>query len=94
MQYDKLFDEYENDIITYKILVESYNAGIIPPVIQNQLSEEEVSGKIYIVEVGDSLWKIAQKFGTTVEKIVALNELAEQRLIKPGQKLIISQNNN
>ena len=89
LEYDKLFDEYEKDIITYKRLVEAYNAGIIPPEMQNQLSEEEVSDKIYIVEVGDSLWKIAQKFGTTVEKIVALNELADQRLIKPGQKLII-----
>jgi LysM repeat protein len=29
-----------------------------------------------VVEVGDSVWEIAQKFGTTVEKIVAFNELA------------------
>jgi len=42
-----------------------------------------------VVEVGDSVWEIAQKFGTTVEKIVALNELANMRLIRPGQKLII-----
>ncbi|PKP61691.1 hypothetical protein CVT91_02305 [Candidatus Atribacteria bacterium HGW-Atribacteria-1] len=89
-----LYNEYQQDLKTYNSLVESYNAGIIPPEMQNQLSEEEVSDKIYIVEVGDSLWKIAQKFGTTVEKIVALNELADQRLIKPGQKLIIPQNNN
>jgi LysM repeat protein len=94
LEYDKLFDEYEKDIITYDSLVESYNTGIIPPMIQNQLSEEEVSDKIYIVEVGDSLWKIAQKFGTTTEKIIALNELADPRLIKPGQKLIIPQNNH
>jgi LysM repeat protein len=89
-----LYNEYQQDLKTYNSLVGSYNAGIIPPEMQNQLSEEEVSDKIYIVEVGDSLWKIAQKFGTTVEKIVALNELADQRLIKPGQKLIIPQNNN
>jgi len=94
LEYDKLFDEYEKDIITYKSLVEAYNAGIIPPVKQNWLSEEEVSSKIYVVEVGDSLWEIAQKFGTTAEKIIALNELADPRLIKPGQKLIIPQNNN
>lgn len=94
LEYDKLFDEYEKDIITYDSLVESYKAGIIPPEIQNWLSEEEVSDKIYIVEVGDSLWKIAQKFGTTTEKIIALNELADPRLIKPGQKLIIPQNNH
>ena len=94
LEYDKLFDEYEKDIITYKSLVEAYNAGIIPPVLQNQLSEKESSNKIYVVEAGDSLWKIAEKFGTTVEKIVARNELADSRLIKPGQKLIIPQNDN
>ena len=94
LEYDRLFDEYEKDIITYDSLVESYNAGIIPPVIQNQLSEEKVIDKIYSVEVGDSLWEIAQKFGTTTEKIIALNELVDPRLIKPGQKLVIPQDNN
>ena len=63
-------------------------AGIISPVKRNWLSEAK-SGKIYVVEVGDSVWEIAQKFGTTVEKIVALNELANMRLIRPGQELVI-----
>ncbi len=94
LEYDKLFDEYEKDIMVHDSLVESYNAGIIPPEIQNWLSEEEVGNKIYVVEAGDSLWKIAQKFSTTTEKIIALNGLADPRLIRPGQKLIIPQNNN
>ena len=89
LEYDKLFDEYEKDIMAHDSLVESYNAGIIPPMIQNQLSEYKVSYKIYVVKAGDNLWEIAQKFGTTSEKIIALNELADPRLIKPGQKLII-----
>jgi len=63
-------------------------AGVISPEKQNWLSEAK-TGKIYVVEVGDSVWEIAQKFGTTVEKIVALNELANSRLIRPGQELII-----
>jgi len=63
-------------------------AGTISPVKRNWLSEAK-SGKIYIVEAGDSVWEIAQKFGTTVEKIVALNELANMRLIRPGQELVI-----
>jgi len=36
-------------------------AGILSPVKQNWLSEEKV-GKLYVVEVGDSVWEIAQKF--------------------------------
>lgn len=63
-------------------------AGVISPVKQNWLSEAK-SGKIYVVEVGDSVWEIAQKFGTTVEKIAALNKLSNPRLIRPGQELLI-----
>ena len=88
-EYKKLFDECQQDIITYNSLLNSYNTGTIPAVIQNRLSEEETSGKTYVVEVGDSLEKIAQKFGTTTEKIIAGNEIANPNLIRPGQKLII-----
>jgi len=63
-------------------------AGVISPVKRNWLSEEKV-GKLYVVEAGDSVWAIAQKFGTTMEKIIACNELANPRLIRPGQELII-----
>ena len=63
-------------------------AGVISPVKQNWLSEEKI-GKLYVVQVGDSLWKIAQKFGTTVEKILACNEIANSRLIRPGQEILI-----
>jgi len=63
-------------------------AGVISPKKQNWLSEEKL-GKLYVVEVGDSLWEIAQKFGTTVEKILACNEIANSRLIRPGQEILI-----
>jgi 2',3'-cyclic-nucleotide 2'-phosphodiesterase/3'-nucleotidase len=63
-------------------------AGVISPIKQNWLSEEKI-GKLYVVQAGDSLWKIAQKFGTTVEKIIACNEIANSRLIRPGQEILI-----
>lgn len=42
----------------------------------------------YIVQPGDSLWKIAKKFHTTVENIMELNGLTEHE-IKTGDKLVI-----
>jgi len=63
-------------------------AGVISPVKQNWLSEEKV-GKLYVVEAGDSLWKIARKFGTTVEKIVACNDFADPNLLRCGQEILI-----
>jgi len=44
---------------------------------------------IYTVVKGDSLWSIAKKFNTTVDKIKKLNNLSSN-LLQIGQKLIIS----
>lgn len=47
----------------------------------------------YTVQPGDTLWSIAQRYGTTVEQIVALNNIANPNLIFPGQVLVIPSNN-
>lgn len=44
---------------------------------------------IYMVQKGDSLWKIAKKYRTTIADIVAVNEIENPELIYPGQKLLI-----
>lgn len=41
----------------------------------------------YRVKRGDSLSKIAKKFGTTVSRIIKLNRLKKPYIIYPGQKL-------
>ena len=43
----------------------------------------------YVVQAGDTLSSIAQKFGTTVEAIVRANNLADPNLIFVGQVLTI-----
>lgn len=43
----------------------------------------------YAVQPGDTLFSIAQRFGTTVEAIVAANDIADPSLIQVGQKLVI-----
>ena len=46
--------------------------------------------KVYIVQPGDTLFKIAQRFGTTVNAIVAANpEITDPNVIFPGQKILI-----
>lgn len=45
------------------------------------------AAKYYTVKKGDSLSKIAQKNGTSVKKICALNGIKPTSIIKPGQKL-------
>lgn len=43
----------------------------------------------YTVRSGDTLYILANRFGTTVEKLVELNEIADPSLIYPGQRLKI-----
>ena len=43
----------------------------------------------YVVVAGDSLWSIAQRFGTTVAAIAAANNIADPSRIDVGQVLII-----
>lgn len=46
----------------------------------------------YTVVSGDMLWKIAQKFGTTWEKIAEANNLSNPNLIFPGNVFVIPAN--
>ena len=45
--------------------------------------------KFYTVEKGDTLWKIAKEFNTTVDKIKKINNL-DSNVLKIGQKLLIN----
>lgn len=45
--------------------------------------------KRYMVRSGDSLWKIARRFGTSVRELMRLNDLETER-IRPGKELIIA----
>ncbi|GEM_PF-6071505 len=44
---------------------------------------------VYIVQAGDSLWKIAQKFGTTIDAVAKANNIDPTVALFPGQKLVI-----
>ncbi len=41
----------------------------------------------YIVRYGDTLWGISRRFNTTVDRLVALNNITNRNLINVGQKL-------
>lgn len=52
-------------------------------------SDDIMDENIYVVKTGDSLWSIAQKYNTTVSKLIELNQLSTT-ILKPGTTLIIS----
>lgn len=69
---------------------------VCEPVINNVTVEPMDTQKLqqlpgivgYIVQPGDSLWKIAKKFHTTVDNIMTANGLSDS-LIHPGERLIL-----
>ena len=44
---------------------------------------------VYIVKPGDSLWKIAKKYKTSIDKIVKINDIVDPDKIDVGQKILI-----
>ena len=51
--------------------------------------EEPQREQKYIVKPGDVLWKIAEKFNTTWEKLAEYNKLSNPHLIFPDQIILI-----
>lgn len=67
-------------------------------VIENISAEEKTDNNqysiiIYFVKEGDSLWKIAKEFDTTIDEIKEINEL-EDDMIVVGQKLLVPRHIN
>ena len=57
--------------------------------INDEENDEGYSMIIYFVKPGDSLWKIAKRFKSTIKEIATLNEIANEDKINIGDKLYI-----
>ena len=57
--------------------------------IDETRSKEIYSIIIYFVKPGDTLWKIAKEFRSTVADIVRVNKIEDENKIYPGQQLFI-----
>lgn len=64
--------------------------GVSGPPAAPAPSPAPVAGGVYIVQPGDTLAKIAARFGTTVKALVALNNLPNADRIWVGQRLRVS----
>lgn len=51
--------------------------------------KSDASHTYYTVVSGDSLWAIAQRYGTRVAKLCSLNGISDTHVIYPGDKLVV-----
>lgn len=75
--------------------IDSYRSASIP-VINNisttpQEELEDYSVIIYVVKAGDTLWKIAKRFGSTVDDIIRVNGIERPDRLNVGEKIYIPQ---
>lgn len=85
---DVIAGKYGNDPERRKKLVaEGYDPDAVQAEVNRQLEGSGVSVVYYKVQPYDTLSKIAQKCGTTVDRLVRLNGIANKNLIYVGQKI-------
>lgn len=78
-----------NELIALNNLAStSLQIGDILKIPSGESNEQEITGSTYTVKAGDSLYSIAQKYGTTVDELKSLNNLTSNTL-SIGQVLII-----
>ena len=66
------------------------NINIIDEInMEEDKNEMNPSMIIYIVKEGDTLWKIAKRYKTTMEDIISVNNLENPNNLSIGQKLFI-----
>jgi LysM repeat protein len=63
--------------------------AVVAPKPREIVSSARVLEPSYTVEAGDTLARIADRFGTSVQRIQALNDLADPRALRIGAKLVI-----
>ena len=81
--------ECKIDLCFIQEMSESNEINLIDEIkILDSTDEESCNMVVYVIKQGDTLWKIAKKYKTTVEDIKKINDLENDNL-KIGEKLYI-----
>ena len=86
--------EVKLDIVFNITLIDTVEINII-----DDINEEENRGNntcslvIYYAKAGDTIWKIAKKFGSTMDEIIKVNGIENENKLNIGQQLFIPRYN-
>ena len=83
-------DSNKDDVEQIKNNYKKYAEAVVRAVLDYKgIKYVPTDSNYYIVKKGDSLWSIANKFGTTVKKLKEINKLSTN-ILSVGQTLIIN----
>ncbi len=86
--------EAKIDILFNTALSKSTEINIIDDIVEEENRNiNTCSLVIYYVKSGDTMWKIAKKFGSTVEELVRINGIENENKLDIGQQLFIPRYN-
>ena len=84
--------ECKTSIVLEGIVFKEKKENIITNIIEKLYDTAKIAAMPgivgYVVQPGDTLWKIAKEFYTTVESIKEINGLVDD-MLKPGDKLVL-----
>lgn len=60
------------------------------PIATQKKSPSLGKKRFHEVRSGDTLYRIANKYGISVEELCRLNNISQNKIIQPGQKLVVS----
>ncbi len=74
-------------------VVEEREQSVITGIEFNDMDADELANMasmtVYVVQPSDTLWKIAKRYNTPLDELLAVNEIENPARITPGQKLLI-----
>ena len=78
------------DMLMDSDLYKMANMNLIDTIEENgEREEQDYSLIIYIVKKGDTIWKIAKQFRSTMEDIARVNEIENENKLEVGKQLFI-----
>lgn len=75
--------------IGQKLMLPDYASASQSKPVEKPAAKPELSGDAYVVQSGDSLSKIAAKFGVKTKALAEANNIKDANKIRSGQKLVI-----
>jgi len=79
--------------LNHTLLVPAVKSSQLVPAVRTP-NIEQVHTQKYVVQEGDTLFKIADRFNTAVGTLVSLNNITDPDLIYPGTEILVPLNTN